>query len=63
MIIITHIDEKNGIPSATILAEKGFENVFLLSGGVESFLQSFPEFVEGKKVPVIPKKDGNIHHN
>jgi centrosomal protein CEP41 len=38
LIIITHIDEKHGIPSATIFAEKGFDNVYLLSGGVEAFL-------------------------
>jgi len=27
----------------------------LLSGGLESFLTEFPEFVEGKKVSVIAK--------
>jgi len=34
LIIIYHIDERNGIPVATKFAEKGFENVFLLSGGM-----------------------------
>ena len=48
-------DEKSGIPSATLMAERGYENVFLLSGGLESFLQEFPQLVEGKKVPVLFK--------
>ena len=37
------------------MAEKGYENVFLLSGGIERFLEDFYELVEGKQVPV-PKK-------
>lgn len=51
MIILYHFDEKNGIPSATLFAEKGFENVYLVSGGIEKFLQNFPEGVTGTKVP------------
>jgi centrosomal protein CEP41 len=38
LIIIYHLDEKHGMPAATFFSEKGFENVFLLNGGVESFL-------------------------
>ena len=34
--------------------EKGYENIFLLSGGIEAFLEEFPQLVEGKNVP-IPK--------
>ena len=38
MIIIYNFDEKHGMPFAQLFAEKGFENVFLLSGGIEQFL-------------------------
>ncbi|CAD8099885.1 unnamed protein product [Paramecium sonneborni] len=58
-IIIYHFDEKNGIPSATLFAEKGFENVYLLSGGIEKFLQNYPQGVIGIKVPSIPKPEEN----
>ncbi|CAD8186701.1 unnamed protein product [Paramecium pentaurelia] len=58
-IIIYHFDEKNGIPSATLFAEKGFENVYLLSGGIEKFLQNYPQCVIGIKVPSIPKPEEN----
>ncbi len=47
------------MPYGQVFAEKGFENVFLLSGGVESFLETYPECVEGAKVPVLPKKQCN----
>jgi predicted sulfurtransferase len=33
------------------MAEKGYENVFLLSGGIENFNEEFTEMVEGKNVP------------
>ena len=51
LIIIYHFDEKHGMPTANLFAEKGYENVFLLSGGVEKFLTYYPEFVQGKRVP------------
>ncbi|EAS01972.2 rhodanese-like domain protein (macronuclear) [Tetrahymena thermophila SB210] len=57
LIIIYHSDERNGIPIAQKLAEKGFENVFLLSGGIEKFVQEYPEELDGKKIPVIKKQD------
>ena len=56
-IIIYHNDERKGVPLAKHFFEKGFDNIFLLSGGIEKFLYEFPELVEGKKVPVLPKVD------
>ena len=38
-----------------MLSEKGYDNVYLLSGGCEGFLESHSSLVEGKQVP-IPKK-------
>lgn len=37
LIIIYHLDEKNGIRVASHLFEKGYDNIYLLSGGVEEF--------------------------
>jgi hypothetical protein len=31
-----------------MFTEKGFENVFLLSGGCEEFLEKFSELCEGR---------------
>ena len=40
---------------AQLLTEKGYENTFLLSGGIEAFLEANPDLVEGQQVPV-PRK-------
>jgi hypothetical protein len=37
-----------------MFTEKGFENVYLLSGGCEEFLEKFSDLCEGRQVP-IPK--------
>jgi len=59
LIVVYHLDERSGIPHANSMAQKGYENVYLLNGGVEAFLEAFPEAVEGKKVPA-PLKQGII---
>lgn len=51
LIIVYMNDERNGVKSAQLLAEKGYENTFLLSGGIEGFLEEFSDLVEGKDVP------------
>ena len=33
------------------MSEKGYDNVFLLSGGIDQFNEEFTELVEGKNVP------------
>jgi len=61
LIIVYHSDERNSIPFATQFFEKGYENVYLISGGVEDFVRDHPDLVEGKKVPVIaPKKEKKV---
>lgn len=52
MIIIYLEDERMGTEIATKMVEKGFENSFLLSGGIEKFLEEFTDLVEGTDVPV-----------
>ena len=47
MIILYHIDERNGVPYANLLFQKGYDNVFFLSGGIEEFMKKYPEYLEG----------------
>ena len=51
MVVVYHFDEKKSIPYATLLYEKGFDNMYMLSGGIEEFLKSYPQLVEGSNVP------------
>ena len=52
LIICYMNDERQGTTQAALLAEKGYENTFLLSGGIESFLEENSDLVEGRQVPV-----------
>ncbi|CDW84457.1 centrosomal protein of 41 kda [Stylonychia lemnae] len=56
MIIIYLEDERIGTEIATKMVEKGIENSFLLSGGIEKFHEEFTDLVEGNDVPVPQKK-------
>ena len=52
-LIITYMnDERQGTAQASLLAEKGYENTFPLSGGIEKFLEENSDLVEGVAVPV-----------
>ena len=42
MLVVYHDDERHGILQSRIIFEKGFDNVYLLSGGLFSFEQEFP---------------------
>lgn len=50
MIIIYSKEERSGMQAATLFSEKGFENVFLLSGGIEEFTKLYPEMCDGPGV-------------
>ena len=55
-LIITYmLDERSGVQYAQMLTEKGYENTFLLSGGIEAFLEDNADLVEGVAVPT-PKR-------
>lgn len=54
LIICYMYDERQGTLAAQALSEKGYDNVFLLSGGCEKFLEEFSELCEGTQIP-IPK--------
>ena len=51
MIIVYLDDERIGTEIAQKMVEKGYENAFLLSGGIERFNDEFHEIVEGTDVP------------
>ena len=51
-------DERLGTHYAKILFEKGFDNISLLTGGIEKFMEAGTEcytLVEGVNVPSQPK--------
>ncbi len=47
MIILYHNDERNGIPYANNFFQKGYDNVYFLSGGIEEFAKNYPDHLEG----------------
>ena len=49
------LDERQGSHYAKLLHEKGFDNVYLLSGGIEKFIEDHRDLVEGMDVPALPK--------
>ena len=57
IIIVYHFDEKKGIGYVNELYEKGFDNIFLLSGGIEAFGQEVGEGLEGANIPLFGKKE------
>jgi rhodanese-related sulfurtransferase len=52
LIIVYMGDERKGCMAANLLVEKGYENTYLLSGGIEQFNEDFHHLVEGRNVPV-----------
>ena len=49
MIIVYHNDERSGVPYAGLLFQKGYDNIYFLSGGIEEFVKKYPEYIEGPK--------------
>jgi centrosomal protein CEP41 len=56
MIIIYGNDEKNSITYGTLLVQKGYDNIFLISGGIEEFVRDYPEKCEGTDVQQLINK-------
>lgn len=59
MIIIYHEDDKSGATFAAILYEKGFDNIYLLTGGVSEFYQKKPYLVVGTHLPQLQSEIGS----
>lgn len=52
-IVILYVDDdsKHGIEAATLMTEKGFDNIYLLTGGMKSFGKKFPNWLQGLPPP------------
>lgn len=48
-----HSDDKLGAQFAGVIFQKGFDNVWLLTGGIEEFFQACPEYCIGRQFPVL----------
>jgi centrosomal protein CEP41 len=55
LIIVYMNDERSGSSAAKKFYEKGYDNIYLLSGGIEEFILAHPHLVVGKKLPDIEK--------
>ena len=49
-------DERKGVESAQLFSQKEFENIYLISGGFDSFAEQYPELLEGKKAALYQAK-------
>ena len=47
LIIVYMLDERQGTQYAQNFTEKGYDNLYLLSGGCEDFLEKFSDLCEG----------------
>ena len=46
IVVAYHEDERQGIYQARIIFEKGFDNIYLLSGGFHVFSEEFPNLID-----------------
>jgi centrosomal protein CEP41 len=60
MIIIYAGDERPGVENAQKLATRGFENVYLLTGGLEEFCKQYWQYVEVTNPPKPPAPANHI---
>ncbi|KAG9413092.1 Centrosomal protein of 41 kDa [Aphanomyces cochlioides] len=51
LIILYCMDEKLSSQSATLLGQKGFDNIYVLSGGLMEYAALYPDHVEGTPPP------------
>ena len=54
LIIIYAADERPGVEYAQKLAQRGFENIYLVTGGLEEFIKAYPSYLEGTHLPRPP---------
>ena len=44
-------NERHGTHVAKTLTDKGFGNIYLLTGGIQQFYIDYPKLVEGNNIP------------
>ena len=52
-IIVYTTDERNGIVAARAMVDRGYENSFLLTGGIQKFIEDYPNLIEGSNIPQL----------
>lgn len=62
ILVVYHEDERHGILQSRIIFEKGFDNVYLLSGGLFSFEQEYAQLIE-KRIVTMPSSSRGILTN
>merc|ERR1719171_2307370 len=65
IIIVYHEDDRTCGPFATHLVQKGWDNIYMLSGGISEARESYPEIIEGDlpppaKSPERPKTGATV---
>lgn len=58
LIIVYHEDDKTSASYATVLYEKGFDNIYMLTGGIEEFYQKKPDYCLGSNLPPLKSEMG-----
>ena len=53
MIICYGLDERSSTASCQLLFQKGFDNIYMLTGGIEEFVKSYAEYCEGNGIAKI----------
>lgn len=53
MIIAYSYDERNSIPHCQLIFQKGFDNIYMLSGGIEEFIKANPDYCDGTDITKI----------
>jgi len=51
LIVVYAEDERHGTHLAKIIYEKGFDNIYLLTGSISVFTFEYPNLTEGSQVP------------
>lgn len=59
LIILYCDDERISSEAAKVFVDRGTDNIFLLTGGMNEFAADFPAFVEGDLPPTSPTKGGS----
>ncbi len=44
------------MPEANKFFWKGYDNICLITGGIEEFLALYPDLIEGKDIPIVKPK-------
>ena len=53
LIVVYAEDERHGTHLAKIIFEKGFDNIYLLTGSISVFTFENPQLTEGSEIPTI----------